>query len=165
MNGKALLFEMTTRSGDIIDVLRAANRLGLNGDVVMGIQTEPLGKANTIKLFGYKRGGDMNGWICEKCGYSWALWIDGCRNCNKPDAEKPKMPYSDWCVCTTSWPVDTAGRCALCMKPKSVYVGVPETGTTTGDPSPDIPDTTTTNEPPKPLTLEKPKPKPDGGTK
>lgn len=22
------------------------------------------------------------GWICAKCGYSWAIWVVGCSNCN-----------------------------------------------------------------------------------
>ena len=24
------------------------------------------------------------GWICPKCGYVWAIWVDGCENCNQP---------------------------------------------------------------------------------
>jgi hypothetical protein len=30
------------------------------------------------------------GWECPKCGYVWALWVDGCRNCNKKKVEWPK---------------------------------------------------------------------------
>jgi len=25
-----------------------------------------------------------SGWICPKCGYVWAWWIEGCQNCNQP---------------------------------------------------------------------------------
>ena len=24
------------------------------------------------------------GWMCPKCGYVWAIWVDGCSNCNQP---------------------------------------------------------------------------------
>lgn len=24
------------------------------------------------------------GWICPKCGYVWAVWVEGCSNCNQP---------------------------------------------------------------------------------
>lgn len=24
------------------------------------------------------------GWLCPKCGYVWAAWVDGCSNCNRP---------------------------------------------------------------------------------
>ena len=24
----------------------------------------------------------VHGWICPKCGYVWAIWVDGCKNCN-----------------------------------------------------------------------------------
>lgn len=32
--------------------------------------------------------GRMNSWICNKCGYSWANWVSGCQNCNRPEHEK-----------------------------------------------------------------------------
>lgn len=27
------------------------------------------------------------GWICPKCGYVWAIWVDRCSNCNVPQYE------------------------------------------------------------------------------
>ena len=27
------------------------------------------------------------GWICPKCGYVWAIWVEGCSNCNQPTYE------------------------------------------------------------------------------
>ncbi len=27
------------------------------------------------------------GWICPKCGYVWAIWVEGCSNCNVPKYE------------------------------------------------------------------------------
>ena len=30
------------------------------------------------------------GWECPVCGYVWAIWIDGCKNCNRPDYAKYK---------------------------------------------------------------------------
>ena len=24
------------------------------------------------------------GWLCPKCDYVWAIWVDGCENCNQP---------------------------------------------------------------------------------
>ncbi len=27
------------------------------------------------------------GWLCPKCGYVWAIWVDGCSNCNVPKYE------------------------------------------------------------------------------
>ncbi len=27
------------------------------------------------------------GWECPKCGYVWAVWIEGCSNCNQPQYE------------------------------------------------------------------------------
>ena len=27
------------------------------------------------------------GWICPKCGFVWAVWVDGCSNCNVPQYE------------------------------------------------------------------------------
>lgn len=29
-----------------------------------------------------------NGWVCPSCGYSWAIWVEGCKNCNRPEHEK-----------------------------------------------------------------------------
>ena len=30
---------------------------------------------------------NSQGWICPKCGYSWAQWLAGCMNCNKPQTQ------------------------------------------------------------------------------
>ncbi len=27
------------------------------------------------------------GWMCPKCGFVWAVWVDGCSNCNVPQYE------------------------------------------------------------------------------
>ena len=27
------------------------------------------------------------GWICPKCGYVWAIWVNWCSNCNVPKYE------------------------------------------------------------------------------
>ncbi len=27
------------------------------------------------------------GWECPKCGYVWAVWVEGCSNCNQPEYE------------------------------------------------------------------------------
>jgi hypothetical protein len=41
-----------------------------------------------------------NGWVCPVCGYTWAIWVEGCKNCNRPEHEKSnyntgiQWPYS-----------------------------------------------------------------------
>ena len=25
------------------------------------------------------------GWECPKCGHVWAVWVEGCSNCNQPE--------------------------------------------------------------------------------
>ena len=34
------------------------------------------------------------GWICPKCGYVWAIWVDGCANCNVPQYEIKTTGFS-----------------------------------------------------------------------
>ena len=41
-------------------------------------------RANAENLEHYKTGDSYTGWICPKCGYVWAIWVDGCSNCNMP---------------------------------------------------------------------------------
>ncbi len=41
-------------------------------------------RLNAENLEYYKTGNSYTGWICPKCGYVWAIWVDGCSNCNQP---------------------------------------------------------------------------------
>ena len=41
-------------------------------------------RTNAENLEHYKTGDSYTGWICPKCGYVWAIWVDGCSNCNVP---------------------------------------------------------------------------------
>ena len=52
---------------------------GLNGMCWECYYREP------IKNDNYCRTEKMHtGWECPKCGYVWAIWVDGCANCNQP---------------------------------------------------------------------------------
>ena len=33
------------------------------------------------------------GWVCPVCEYVWAIWIEGCKNCNKPEKKQTTTKY------------------------------------------------------------------------
>ena len=39
---------------------------------------------NQNKEEDYKTEKLHTGWECPKCGYVWAIWAQGCENCNQP---------------------------------------------------------------------------------
>jgi predicted RNA-binding Zn-ribbon protein involved in translation (DUF1610 family) len=36
------------------------------------------------------------GWVCPKCGYVWAIWVEGCRNCNRVDYTSSNTDDVPW---------------------------------------------------------------------
>jgi hypothetical protein len=47
-----------------------------------------------------KKHSNVGGWICSKCGSSWAIWVAGCKKCNSlPSYEigDDPNPYTTTC--------------------------------------------------------------------
>ena len=50
-----------------------------------------------------KKAKPLEGWVCPRCGYVWAIYVEGCKNCNMPGTttgsattEIDTIPYQAW---------------------------------------------------------------------
>jgi hypothetical protein len=45
--------------------------------------------------------GNLYGWVCSKCGFSWAIFVEGCKNCNRLQTFAGSSTMVGDCNCVT----------------------------------------------------------------